>query len=478
MSTILIADDEAKMRKILTLALMEDGHEILEAGDGLQAIDIIKNTSLSLVITDLRMPGGGGMAVLEAVNNINHYLPVIILTAYGTIENAVDALKQGAHDYLLKPCDLEEIKLTVRKALQVQHLELENLYLRQEVNERFGDGELVGKSSPMLHVMELIRRVALGEGAVLLRGESGTGKELAARAIHKQSPRAGQPFITVNCSSMPADLLELELFGRVRTLRGSPATPATGKFELTGKGTILLNEIGDLPPRLQGRILRTIEERIIEPIGGTRGKSIHARIITSTNTDLEEKVRKGEIRSDLYFRLNVLPIVMPPLRERKEDIPLLIDHFIQKKTRKRAGLKFTSEQIETMMRYHWPGNVRELENVVERALVLDTTDVSVLLPSLNPPMTPASQMTYHKKEFLNLSYKDAKKYILDDFENYYFSNLLRRTHGNISRAAEEAQIHRKNLHVKLNELGIDPRQFAQSDAAEEAAGDGNSSRTG
>ena len=427
MSTILIADDEAKMRKILTLALMEDGHEILEAGDGLQAIDIIKNTSLSLVITDLRMPGGGGMAVLEAVKNINHYLPVIILTAYGTIENAVDALKQGAHDYLLKPCDLEEIKLTVRKALQVQHLELENLYLRQEVNERFGDGELVGKSSPMLHVMELIRRVALGEGAVLLRGESGTGKELAARAIHKQSPRAGQPFITVNCSSMPAALLELALF---------------------------------------------------EPIGGTRGKSIHARIITSTNTDLEEKVRKGEIRSDLYFRLNVLPIVMPPLRERKEDIPLLIDHFIQKKTRKRAGLKFTSEQIETMMRYHWPGNVRELENVVERALVLDTTDVSVLLPSLNPPMTPASQMTYHKKEFLNLSYKDAKKYILDDFENYYFSNLLRRTHGNISRAAEEAQIHRKNLHVKLNELGIDPRQFAQSDAAEEAAGDGNSSRTG
>lgn len=468
MATILLADDEAKMRKILTLTLMEEGHEILEAKDAEEALEIINKTSLSLVITDLRMPGGGGMAVLDAVKRMNHYVPVIILTAYGTIENAVDALKHGAHDYLLKPCDLDEIKLAVRKALQIQHLELENRYLRVELDRSLEQHDIVAKSPPMLKVLELIRRVALGDGTVLIRGESGSGKELVARSIHRQSPRSEKSFVSANCSAAPPDILELELFGRLRSMRGGVDTPSTGKFELANGGTLFLDEVGYLTPSLQGKILRTIEEKVIEPVGDTRSKKIDVRIVVSTNQDLEEKVRKGEMRSDFYFRLNVLPISVPPLRERKEDIPLLIDHFMHKKSRGRSSLAFSSEDIEAMMRYHWPGNVRELQNIIERAVVLNTTDLDELLPSIHPPLSPGSQMGFHQKELFNLPYKDAKRFVLDEFEKVFFIHLLRKTGGNISRAAQMAEIHRKNFYVKLSELGIDPKQYSVGEAEPES----------
>ncbi len=469
MATILVADDEAKMRKILLLALMEEGHEILQAQNTGEAVEVINNTSLSLVITDLRMPGGGGMEVLQAVKNTNHYIPVIILTAYGTIENAVEALKNGAHDYLLKPCDLEEVKYSVRRALQIQHLELENLYLRGELYGKSGDSELIGNSSPMLQVFELIHRVAKGESTILIRGESGTGKELIARTIHQQSSRTNRPFVAVHCQSVPADLLELDLFGRARSVRTGPPGPLTGKFELASGGTIFLDEIGDIPPRLQAKILRTIDEKTIEPIGVNRSKKVDVRIVAATKADLEEKIRKGDMLSDFYFRLNVVPIMLPPLRERIEDVPLLVEHFLKKKIRGRSNFSFAAEDIESMMRYYWPGNVRELENVVERAIVLGTTDVNKLLPSLQPTSGPSTQMGYHRNELLNLSYKDAKKYILEEFEQFYFSNMLRKTNGNISRVAEIAQIHRKNLHVKISELGIDPKQYTQPESSSEEA---------
>ncbi|MGC9326959.1 MAG: sigma-54-dependent transcriptional regulator [Candidatus Hinthialibacter sp.] len=464
MATILLADDEAKMRKILMLALMEEGHEILEASDAEEAIDIINKTSLSLVITDLRMPGGGGMAVLNAVKGINHYVPVIILTAYGTIENAVEALKNGAHDYLLKPCDLDEIKLAVRKALQIQHLELENRYLRVELDQHFGrQNEIIAKSPSMLKVLELTRRVAQGDGTVLIRGESGVGKELVARSIHRQSSRSDRSFVSVNCSAAPPDILELELFGRLRSIRGGGDKPNVGKFELANGGVLFLDEVGYLTPSLQGKVLRTIEEKVIEPVGDVRSKKIDVRIIASTNQDLEDKVRKGELRSDFYFRLNVLPISVPPLRERKEDIPLLIQHFLRKKVRGRSTLSFSSEDIEALMRYHWPGNVRELQNLVERAVVMNTTDLNELLPSLHPPLTPGSQMAFHHKELFTLPYKDAKKYIVEEFEKAYFTHILRKTGGNVSRAAQVMEVHRKNFYVKLSELGIDPKQFSQTE---------------
>jgi two-component system NtrC family response regulator len=461
MAVILVADDEAKFRKILTLTLMEEGHEILEAADANEAIQIIKNSTVSLAITDLRMPGGGGMAVLEALQKENYFIPVIILTAYGTIENAVETLKRGAHDYLLKPCDLEELKLSVRKALQLHHLEMENQYLRTELDERYGGNIFTGNSPAIQKTLETINRIAHSNGCVLIRGETGTGKELAARFVHKQSQHAKHPFVSVKCSSIPADLLEAELFGKVRNIKVSSTTSVTGKFELAGGGTIFLDEIGSIPPRLQGRLLRAIEERVIEPVGGSRSQRINARIIAGTSTDLEDKVRKDEFRSDLYFRLNVLPVVIPPLRDRKEDIPALIKHFIKLKAGKNSPVTFLTEDMEPMLRYHWPGNVRELENVIERAVVLETSDVNILIPALHPPMSQASQMRSQTKELVELNYKEAKKTVLDDFEQRYFSSLLRKSGGNVSRAADLAQIHRKNLHVKLNELSIDPKKFNQ-----------------
>ncbi|RJP24386.1 MAG: sigma-54-dependent Fis family transcriptional regulator [Candidatus Omnitrophota bacterium] len=462
MAAILVADDEPKMRKILMLALMEEGYEILQAQNTDEAVEIIHNTSLSLVITDLKMPGGGGMVVLEAVRHTNHYIPVIILTAYGTIENAVEALKNGAHDYLLKPCDLEEIKHSVRKALQIQHLEMENIYLRNELYGISGHEELIGKSSSMLRVFELIRRVAEGDSTVLIRGESGTGKELVARTIHKQSRRKERPFVAVRCTSVPADLLELELFGRARGVRTGLPSSSTGKFELAGGGTLFLDEIGDIPPRLQGKILQAIESKAIEPVGGMRSKKVDVRVIAATQADLEEKMRKGEMQSDFYFRLNVVPVVLPPLRERLEDMPLLIEHFINKKSHGRRRFSFSAEEIETMMRYHWPGNLRELDNVVERALVLGAKDMNHLIPSIHPS-SPAAAVGGHRNELLDMTYKEAKKYIVEEFEQFYFNNMLRKSGGNISRAAEKAGIHRKNMHVKITELNIDPRQYAQSD---------------
>ncbi|MEW6237325.1 MAG: sigma-54 dependent transcriptional regulator [Candidatus Omnitrophota bacterium] len=467
MATILVADDEAKMRKILSLALMEDGHEILEAKDAVEAAEIIGKTSLSLVITDLRMPGGGGMAVLQAVKNVSHYIPVIILTAYGTIENAVETLKNGAHDYLLKPCDLEEIKLTVRKAIQVQHLELENLYLRRELYGRFGEGDLVGRDPNMLRVFDLVQRLSLTDSVVLVKGESGTGKETIARAIHRKSSRREHSFIAIQCGGTPADLLEIDLFGRIRGMKTNASLPATGKFELAEGGTLFFDEIGDIPPRLQGKILRVIEERLIEPVGSAQCKKVDVRIIAATNYDLEEMVHKEQFRSDLFFRLSVVPIVLPPLRDRKEDMPLLVEHFLRVKGRGRAPIAFSGEDIEAMMRYHWPGNLRELENVVERAIVLGDTDIKALLPSLHTSLVPSSQLGVYHKELLNRDYKDAKRFILDEFEIQYFTNLLKRANGNISRAAQMANVHRKNLHVKLGELGIDPRQFAKPEAAGE-----------
>ena len=460
MATLLVADDEAKMRKILSLSLMEEGHEIIEAKDATEAISLLKSTTISLIISDLRMPGGGGMAVLDAAKQINAAIPIIILTAYGTIENAVEALKKGATDYLLKPCDLDEIKHAVNKALQYKHLELENAYLRQEVDHRFGDIQLVANSPVMQQVLENIRRAAQSESIVIIRGESGTGKELAARLIHRQSQRSKGPFIAASCTAIPPDLLEMDLFGRVRSQRGVSGGSSAGKFELADGGTLFLDEIGDLPHRMQGKILRAIEEQVIEPVGGTRSKKIDVRIIVASNMNLEEKVEEETMRSDLYYRLNVVPIVLPPLRERTEDIPALIKHFLNQKNRQRAALHFSEEDIGHMQRYHWPGNVRELENVVERAIVLGTTDLDVLLPNLRESAGLQQAQTAPLSELANLSYKEAKRHVLADFERNYFSHVLKQTGGNVSRAAQMTEVHRKNLHVKLSELGIDPHGFS------------------
>ncbi len=461
MATILVVDDEARMRKVIYLALVEEGHEVLEAENSTQALEIIRTTALSLVITDLRMPGGDGTEVLKGARATSLHLPVIILTAYGTVENAVQALKEGAHDYLLKPCDLDELKLSVKKALHVQQLTLENRYLRDQLSGRSGYGELVGRSPKMVHVFELIARVAQGDSTVLIRGESGTGKELVARAIHRDSPRKENPFVAVNCMALPADLLENELFGHVRGAYTGAISASVGKFELADGGTLFLDEIGDMQPRMQGKILRAIQERVIEPVGGTRSKRVDVRIVAATNTHLEEKVRTNEMRADLYYRLNVVPIHLPPLRERLEDIPLFVEHFLTKKSNGRPSLKFSPDDLKMLTRYHWPGNVRELENLVERAVVLGTTNVAHLMPALSTGVIPRPVDDSHPFDDLSsLPYRDAKRMVIDEFEKVYFSRILEKTRGNVSQAAGMMGMHRKNLHTKLAELNLDPKRFS------------------
>jgi DNA-binding NtrC family response regulator len=463
MATILIAEDEAKMRKILSMALSEEGHEILEAQNAEEAATIIRTHSVSLVITDLRMPGGGGMSLLQSVQEINHYIPVIILTAYGTIENAVEALKNGAVDYLLKPCDLDEIKLAVEKALQIQQLELENIYLRSELSDRFGDDSIIANSESMKRITDLVKRVAQGDGVVLISGESGCGKELIARSIHLQSVRRDKAFVSVKCAGIPADLLEIELFGRIRNLHGGPSVPLSGKIELANGGTVFLEEVGELPSRIQGKILRMLSDGAIEPVGGVREKKVDVRVIAATRHDLEERVKDETFRSELYYRLNVLPIQLPPLRERKEDIPALIEYYLNQKTSENPPLSFSKDDLNEFLRYSWPGNVRELQNMVERALVLGTTDPQELLPPSQLAQETEDSLPLQDQELLEQSYKEAKKFILERFERVYFSNVLRKTNGNVSRAAKLADVHRKNLHVKISELGLDPHKLSQTD---------------
>lgn len=462
MATILVVDDEPRMRKVISLALSEEGHDVLEADGAESAIPLIRSTTLSLIITDLRMPKGDGTQVLDAARKTSLNLPVIILTAYGTIENAVEALKMGAHDYLLKPCDLDELKLSVNKALRVHHLALENIYLREELSGRSGYGSLLGRSPKMLAIFDLVSRVAKEDSPLLIRGESGTGKEIVARTIHRDSPRREHPFIALSCTALPGDLLEQELFGRVRGVGGGASEASSGKMELAEGGTLFLDEIADLPLRLQAKLLLFLESGTAQPVGGMRAKTLNVRIIASSAMDLEAKVKDGTLRSELFYRLNIVPILVPALREHREDIPLLVEAFLEERGAL-GKIKFAPDEIARLQRYDWPGNIRELRNVVERAVVLGTTNLNQLMPGLgiSPVTQPASPGKHPYESLLELNYREAKKRVLDEFEHYYFSHTLRVTAGNIKRAAEIMGLHRKNLHTKLAELQIDPKQFSR-----------------
>lgn len=464
MATILVADDEAKMRKILSLTLSEDDHEVLQAKDAEEAISFLNRITPNLIISDLRMPGGGGLAVLDAVRERRLSVPVVILTAYGTIENAVEAMHHGAYDYLLKPCDLDELKIKVNKSLKAQHLQQENVYLRQELNERVGKGTITARSESMKAIVEMLPRIAASQHPVLIQGESGTGKELIARTIHSSRYQNDAPFVVVKCVGVPADLLDLELFGQVRGPGTGSASPKSGKVELANGGTLFIDEVADLPLRLQGKLLKLIDEKIIEPVGAAQPKRVNVSLICSTNYDLEELNKGNRFRQDLFYRLNISSVLVPPLRERLDDIEALVNEYLKTKSKPgNTNLTFTAEQIEELKQYPWPGNVRELIQMLERAMVLETTELKKLLP--HPPKADAASMLFNEnhKELLRQPYKDAKKTVLDQFEYIYFTHLLQKTQGNVSRASELAGVHRKNFHVKLGELDIDPRQFQKDD---------------
>ena len=372
MDTILVVDDEPNYLVVLSELLKDEGFEILTAQRGEDGLRIVEETDLDLVITDMRMPGMDGVALLRAIKSYNPNLPVIMITAFGEVEKAVVAMKAGAYNYLVKPFNNEELLVNIRKAIEHYSLLRENLRLRDEAKIRYGFASIVGKNARMQEIYRLIEKVAPTPASVLITGESGTGKELVARAIHVNSPREKGPFISVNCAALPETLLESELFGHERGAFTGATSLRKGRFELADSGTLFLDEIGDIPLTLQSKLLRVLQERSFERVGGDRSIHVDVRIITATNKDLKNEVDEGRFREDLYYRLNVVHIHLPPLRERSDDIPMLTEHFISKfvKMLNKPDLKISGEALRYLVGLPWEGNVRELENTIERAAIL------------------------------------------------------------------------------------------------------------
>lgn len=372
MSSILVIDDKDSMRKMVAETLIEEGYNVETAATGPEGIEKARQKPFDLVITDLKMPDMDGLAVLSALKEINNETAVLVMTAYGTIETAVTAMKNGAIDFLTKPFDTEHMLVLVDKALQSRRIVAENEVLREELDNRLGMGEIIGQTEKIIDVMKLVQKVAPSDTSVLLQGESGTGKELFARAIHNLSPRKSKPFIPINCAAIPRELLENELFGSERGAYTGSVARKIGKFEIADEGTVFLDEIGDMDIALQSKLLRVLQERTIERLGGTRTTKIDTRVIAASNSDLKELIGQKRFREDLYYRLSVFPITIPPLRDRREDIPALAEFFIHRYCLEmnKKTVTLAPEALAIMEKYHWPGNVRELENTIERAIIL------------------------------------------------------------------------------------------------------------
>ncbi|MFQ6094221.1 MAG: sigma-54-dependent transcriptional regulator, partial [bacterium] len=359
---ILVIDDDESLSRILEHQLTEDGHRVTTASDGQRGIDLFKKDGFDIVLTDIQMPELDGLEVLKEVKRLNREAIVILITAYGTIENAVEACHLGADDYITKPFSRQQLRFAIEKALKLKSLITENIQLQTELTERYQFDNIIGRSAVMEEVFRLAGRVAQSEATVLILGESGTGKELVARAIHYNSPRRKKRFVPVNCASIPANLMESELFGYVKGAFTGALKDKKGRFELAHGGTIFLDEVGDLRADLQAKLLRFLQEREFERVGGAETIKVDVRIIAATNKDLEKLIREERFREDLYYRLSVVPILLPPLRERKEDIALLVDHFLNKYGNERS-FTINERAMKVLAEYDWPGNVRELENV-------------------------------------------------------------------------------------------------------------------
>lgn len=385
METVLIVDDEKNYPLILSAVLEEEGFEALMANSGPQALEIMNHADVDLVLTDMKMPTMDGIELLENIKAKDPELPVIMMTAHGTVDKAVEAMQKGAYSYILKPFDNDRLILYVNKAIDMFRVVKENRRLRNQVKSKYRFDNIIGKSRAMQDVFEIIKKIAPASATVLIDGENGTGKELVAKSIHFNGPRRDKPFVAVNCSALAETLLESELFGHEKGAFTGAVATKKGRFELADGGTLFLDEIGELSPNLQVKLLRVLQEKTFERVGGTKSISVDVRILAATNKNLKAEIQKGAFREDLFYRLNVLHLVMPPLRDRKEDIRLLVDHFVGKYAHERKGLvpvAGVAQDVERLLYdYSWPGNVRELENVIERAMIMcpeDTIRVSDL----------------------------------------------------------------------------------------------------
>jgi DNA-binding NtrC family response regulator len=440
------------MRRILELNLSEEGYTVRPVADAEAGLNLLRREKIDLVLTDVKLPGMDGLEFLQAVKRTNAAIPVVVMTAYGTVETAVEAMKAGASDYVLKPFSLEEMKLILRKELEVNRLREENISLREALGQRYEFKNIVARSPKMQEVLATVERVAPTNSTVLLGGESGVGKDMIARAIHEHSRRAAGPFIKINCTAIPENLLESELFGYEKGAFTGAVSAKPGKFELADKGTIFLDEIGDVPATIQVKLLRVLQDREFERLGGTKTLKVDVRVVAATNQDLRAALEQGTFREDLYYRLNVVPINIPPLRERKEDIPYLIDYFItrfaQISGKVITGITPAAQRI--LMNFPWPGNVRELENIIERAVALSTgavLDVADIRLDLSPG-TPAGGPALGAAPF------PPAGMTLEQFEDEIIKEALRRADGNKSQAARLLGLSRNALRYRLSKMGV------------------------
>ena len=455
MSSILVIDDKDAMRKMMSQTLAEEGYAVETAATGPEGIEKAKQKPFDLVITDLKMPEMDGLTVLSALREINGDMAVIVMTAYGTIETAVSAMKNGAIDFLTKPFDTEQMLVLVDKALQSQRIVAENEMLREELGIRLGMGEIIGRNEKIIEVMSLVHKVAFSDTSVLLQGESGTGKELFARAIHNLSPRKSKPFIAINCAAIPRELLENELFGSERGAYTGSVARKIGKFEIADEGTVFLDEIGDMEIALQAKLLRVLQERTIERLGGTRTTKIDTRVIAASNTDLKELIAQKKFREDLYYRLSVFPITIPPLRDRRDDIPELAEFFIRRYCREmnKKPMALSAEALALMEKYHWPGNVRELENTIERAIIL--TDGRKIRPE-HIAIRLSSNTEIHMREGAGL--KEIGTHAQGQAERAAIIRVLNQVRGNKRRCAQILKIDYTTLFDKIKKYEIDAKR--------------------
>ena len=454
---ILVVDDDQTQRKMLQKILIREGYDVEIAAEGKSALEKFKAEPADVVVTDIKMPDMDGLNLFHEIKQLDQNALVILITAYGSIKSAVQAMAEGAAYYLTKPVDVNHLKVLIKKALESKALLEENKRLREEVSEKYVYGNIIGNSDKMKEVYNALRKVANSDVTVLLLGETGTGKELAARAIHYNSPRKRYPFVKVSCVSFPEALLESALFGHEKGAYTGADTREIGMFESADKGTIFLDEIGEINQNVQVKLLRFLQERQFERIGGHRTIKVDARVIAATNLEMDKAVQEGKFRKDLYYRLNVVSISMPPLKERKEDILLLVDHFLKKYEDKSNGKmkQISNEALSILMRHDWPGNVRELENCIERAIVMGEAD-TIRLSDL-PAAIHKDTASYASDEIIDEI--PANGISLDQLEKSLIEKALQQTNGNQTEAAKILGISRRKLQYRMDKYGISARKL-------------------
>jgi len=457
---VLVVDDEELYRRALERILRRVGHEVITAREAKEALAIVAEQPPDLVLSDIQMPGINGLELVRQIKDVAPDLPCIVITGYGSAEQSVEALRAGAFWYLEKPFDqghLDVVRRLVQQAIEMGRLRAENRLLHSQLRDRYGFESIVGSSPALRSMLDVVAKVAETDSTVLITGESGTGKELIARALHYNSPRADRMFTTVNCGAIPEELLESELFGHVKGAFTNADSNREGRFSVADGGTIFLDEIGDMSPKLQVKLLRVLQEMTFEPVGSSKTRQVDVRVVAATNQDLEQAIAEKRFRSDLFYRLNVIPVEAPPLRDRREDIPLLAQHFLEK-TRASKGKPVTSfsrEAMQLLVEHRWPGNVRELENLVERLVVLSSSsqiEAGDLPAGLQAPIPTTQTVPAPTVPSTGLSFRD----VVDDFETDLILQALEHTHWNKNQAARLLGLNRTTLIEKIKKKGLEP----------------------